>query len=61
MLLIIDQSQYYISLSYKNIMNKLRGSIKNVGFANSKLKEKNIAKLCPDTHKSNIYNLYNRI
>ena len=31
------------------------------GFVNSKLKVKDIWKLCPDIHKSIIYNHYNRI
>ena len=36
-------------------------STKMTGFVNSKLKVKDIWRLCPDIHKSTIYNHYNRI
>ena len=44
-----------IRLTHQEISSKM------TGFVNSKLKVKDIWKLCSDIHKSNIYNHYNRI
>ena len=50
-----QESHARIRLTHQEISTKI------AGFVNSKLKAKDIWKLCPDIHRSNIYNHFNRI
>ena len=50
-----QESHTRIRLTHQEISTKI------AGFVNLKLKAKDIWKLCPDIHRSTIYNHYNRI
>ena len=50
-----QESHTRIRLTHQEISTKI------AGFVNSKLKAKDIWKLCPDIHRSTIYNHFNRI